>query len=109
LKQKAIRKLPSLICPCPKLWPRQLRCNIIPLSLPEASANHPTYLDIPSLYLLTENDKVIRPEMQRMVDAPNWLRESLIIEYAIPTGHFPFISQLGMIVEIVRKVAGEKP
>ena len=43
-----------------------------------------------------------------MVDATNELRESLIIEYAIPTGHFPFISQLGMIVEIVRKVAGEK-
>jgi hypothetical protein len=46
---------------------------------------------------------------RRMVDATNWLRESLIIEYAVPTSHFPFISQLGMMVEVVRKVAGEKP
>ena len=43
-----------------------------------------------------------------MVDAANELRESPIIEYAIPTSHFPFVSQLGMIVEVVRKVAGEK-
>ena len=30
------------------------------------------------------------------------------MEYAIPTGHFPFISQPGMVVEVVRKVASEK-
>ena len=71
--------------------------------------NHPTYLDIPSFYLIAENDKIIRPEMQRsMVDAANELRGIPIMEYAIPTGHFPFISQPGMVVEVVRKVAGEK-
>jgi hypothetical protein len=47
--------------------------------------------------------------MQRStVDAANELRGSPIMEYAIPTGHFPFISQPGMIVEVVRVVAGEK-
>jgi hypothetical protein len=71
--------------------------------------NHPTYLDIPSFYLIAENDKIIHPEMQRsMVDAANELRGSPIMEYAIPTGHFPFTSQPGMVVEVVRKVAGEK-
>lgn len=71
--------------------------------------NHPTYLDIPSFYLIAENDKIIRPEMQRsMVDVANELRGSPIMEYAIPTGHFPFISLPGMVVEVVRKVAGEK-
>jgi hypothetical protein len=43
-----------------------------------------------------------------MVDAANKLRKSPIIEYAIPTGYFPFTSQGGMIAEAVRKVAGEK-
>jgi hypothetical protein len=43
-----------------------------------------------------------------MVDAANELRESPIIGYAMPTGHFPFIGQPGMIVEVVRKVASEK-
>jgi hypothetical protein len=47
--------------------------------------------------------------MQRsMVDAASELRGSPIIGYAIPTGHFPFISQPGMIVDVVRKVTGEK-
>jgi hypothetical protein len=47
--------------------------------------------------------------MQRsMVDAANELRGSPIMEYAIRTGNFPFISQPGMVVEAVRKVAGEK-
>jgi hypothetical protein len=108
LKQKVIRKLPSPISPCPKLLPGQPRCNITPPSLSEASFDHPTYLDIPSFYLFAENDKVIGPEMQSMVDAANKLREIPIIEYAIPTGYFPFTSQPGMIVEVVRKVPGEK-
>jgi hypothetical protein len=70
--------------------------------------NHPTYLDIPSFYLITKNDKITRPEMQRsLVDAASEPRGSPIMEYAIPTGHFPFISQPGMVVEVVRKVAGE--
>jgi len=43
-----------------------------------------------------------------MVDAANELRGSPIMEYAIPAGHFPFISQPGMVVEVVRKVASEK-
>ena|ERR1700731_2878713 len=70
--------------------------------------NHPTYLDIPSFYLITKNGKIIRPEMQRsLVDAASEPRESPIMEYSIPTGHFPFISQPSMLVEVVRKVAGE--
>lgn len=43
-----------------------------------------------------------------MVDAANELRGSPIIGYAIPTGHFPFIGQPDMIVDVVRKVTGEK-
>jgi hypothetical protein len=70
--------------------------------------NHLTYLDIPSFYLIAKNDRIIRPEMQRsLVDAASELRESPIIVYAIPIRHFPFISQPGMVVEVVRKVAGE--
>ena len=42
------------------------------------------------------------------MDAANELRGSPIIGYAIPTGHFPFIGQPGMIVDVVRKVPGEK-
>jgi hypothetical protein len=42
----------------------------------EGELNHPTYLDIPSFYLIAENDKRVRLEMQRsMVDAANELRE----------------------------------
>jgi hypothetical protein len=71
--------------------------------------SHLTYLGIPSFCVIAENDRVMRPEMQRsMVDAANELRGSPIMEYAIPTDHFPFISQPGMAVEVVRKVAGEK-
>jgi hypothetical protein len=47
--------------------------------------------------------------MQRsMVDAANELRGSPLIEYDIPSGHVPFISMPGAVVEVVRKVAGEK-
>ena len=39
--------------------------------------NHPTYLDIPSFYLIAKNDRIIRPEMQRsLVDAASELKES---------------------------------
>jgi hypothetical protein len=70
--------------------------------------NHPAYLNISSFYLFAENDKTIPREMQRsMVDVASELRGSPIIEYAIPTGHFQFISQPGMVVEVVRTVAGE--
>jgi hypothetical protein len=58
--------------------------------------NHPTYPDTPGFYLIAENDKVIRPEMRSMADAANELRGGSIMEYAIPTGHFSFISQPGM-------------
>ena len=60
--------------------------------------NHPTYLETPSIYLIAENDKVIRPQLQRsMFYAANLLRESPMIEYVIPTDHFPFISQPGLV------------
>lgn len=71
--------------------------------------NYPTYKDIPSTYLFTKEDKVIPPVMQRsMVDAANELRGSLITEYNITSGHVPFISVPDQVVEVVRKVAGEK-
>jgi hypothetical protein len=71
--------------------------------------NYPTYKDIPSSYLFTKEDKTIPPVMQRsMVDAANELRGSPLIEYDIPSGHVPFISMPGAVVEVVRKVAGEK-
>lgn len=70
---------------------------------------YPTYKDIPSAYLLTKENKVIPPEMQRsMIDAANGLRGSPIIEYPILSGHVPFISRPGAVVDVVRKVAGEK-
>jgi pimeloyl-ACP methyl ester carboxylesterase len=71
--------------------------------------NYPTYKDIPSSYLFTMGDKVIPPELQRsMVDAANELRGSPITEYDIPSGHVPFINVPGAVVDVVRKVAGEK-
>jgi hypothetical protein len=70
---------------------------------------YPTYKDIPSAYLFIKEDKVIPPEMQRsMIDAANGLRDTPITEYPITSGHVPFISTPGTVVEVVRKVAGEK-
>ena len=74
-----------------------------------AELNHPMYKEIPSAYLFTNEDKTVPPEMQRsMLDAANELTESPIVEYIVQCGHFPFISAPGLVVEVVRKVAGEK-
>jgi hypothetical protein len=70
---------------------------------------YPTYKDIPSAYLFTEEDRVIPPAMQRsMIDAANGLRGSPITVYPILSGLVSFTSTPGAVVEVARKVAGEK-
>lgn len=75
---------------------------------------YPTYKDIPSAYLYTEDDKVIPPEMQRSMidaanqDAANQLTGVSITKYPIQSGHVPFISAPAAVAEVVRNVAGEK-
>lgn len=71
--------------------------------------SHATYKDIPTSYLITDEDKTVPPEMQRsMVEAANELRGDPITVYSIRSGHVPFISVPHHVVEIVRRVAGEE-
>ena len=69
---------------------------------------HLTYENIPTTYLFTENDKGIPLEFQKsMVKAANQKSESSFTTYSCKAGHFPFISISEVVVEVVRKAAGE--
>jgi hypothetical protein len=63
------------------------------------------YLEIPSTYIITENDRALLPSQQeRMVARAGG---ALDVERC-QEGHSPFISNPGFIVDCIRRAAGEK-
>lgn len=70
---------------------------------------YPAYQYIPSWYIMTENDKIVEPELQqRMVDRAKEDNDTPIKVVKLASGHAPIISQTEKVVEVIREAAGEK-
>ncbi len=68
---------------------------------------HATYQDIPTTYVIMEDDQGISVEMQKKMVKSAQEGGIAISTYSLSGGHFPFLSKPEAIVEIVRTVAGE--
>ena len=69
---------------------------------------YPAYRYIPSWYILTENDKIVDPELQqRMVDRAREENGTPIKVVKLQAGHAPIISQPEKVVDVIREAAGE--
>ncbi|KAI9728847.1 MAG: hypothetical protein M1834_007234 [Cirrosporium novae-zelandiae] len=70
-----------------------------------APLTYPAYQDIPSTFLLCENDQAITKSEQE--ECRKILGDSARIEMCT-AGHFPFISQSDRAVEVIRRAVGEQ-
>ena len=66
------------------------------------------YKDVPVTYLLAESDQLILPEVQlKIIENIESARGEKIDVLKYDVGHFPHISQPGIIVEAIQKVAAK--
>lgn len=72
-----------------------------PLMVP---ATYTAYLEIPSTYILCENDRALAPTAQERMIAEG---EGAFDVVRCQEGHSPYLSNPGLIVEVIRRSAGE--
>lgn len=72
-----------------------------PLLVP---ATYTAYLEIPSTYILTENDRALAPTAQERMIAEG---QGAFDVVRCQEGHSPFLSNPGLIVDVIRRAAGE--
>ena len=72
-----------------------------PLLVP---ATYTAYLEIPSTYILCENDHALAPSAQERMIAEG---EGAFDVVRCQEGHSPYLSNPGLIVDIIRRAAGE--
>ena len=69
---------------------------------------YPGYKDVPVSYMFTENDKTVPPEMQRtQIETMERENGKQVVVYAIPTGHFPYVSSPDIVADTIKRAAGE--
>jgi hypothetical protein len=73
-----------------------------PLTVP---ATYTAYREIPSTYILCENDHALPPTTQERMIAQG---EGVFDVERCKEGHSPFLSDPGFIVDCIRRAAGEK-
>jgi pimeloyl-ACP methyl ester carboxylesterase len=74
----------------------------------QAKATAESWLEIPTHYLLCENDLTIPAFVQEMMTGMVKEKGGEIEVERIKSGHSPFLSQPDKVVEWLRRVAGEK-
>jgi hypothetical protein len=72
-----------------------------PLMVP---ATYTAYLEIPSTYILCENDLALAPTAQERMIAEG---EGAFDVVRCQEGHSPYLSNPGLIVDVIRRAAGE--
>lgn len=75
--------------------------SVGPLLVP---ATYTAYLEIPSTYILCENDKALAPSAQERMIAEG---EGAFDVVRCQEGHSPYLSDPGFIVNVIRRAAGE--
>lgn len=73
-----------------------------PLAVP---ATYTAYREIPSTYILTQNDHALAPTAQERMIAQS---EGALDVIRCEEGHSPHLSNPGFIVDCIRRAAGEK-
>lgn len=74
----------------------------------ETPCTYLAYLDIPSTYLVCEDDKIVSPAKQRqMLEFARTKAGANIDVQSIPTGHSPWLVDPRSMELLIRKIAGE--
>ncbi|KAF2094400.1 alpha/beta-hydrolase [Rhizodiscina lignyota] len=69
---------------------------------------YPGYKDVPVSYMYCEIDKTVPPEMQqRFIQTIERDSGNSVDIHKVKTGHFAFLSQPDIVIQVVRKICGE--